>query len=274
MLEWWQMAALAGSGIVGGMLGGFLGVGGTIVFMPLMKLICGANPDTVIDPHTAIAVTLVLNVLVGASSTVAHARAGRVMWSIIKVLIPCSLAASLVGVGVGNLFKADMQVWLWRLFGVTMLYVAGLNAWRLFRPVSPVDAAQGDIAGPPPRRVAIGAVGVLTGFASGLLGIGGGAIAVPAQQILLKMRLRAAIANSAVTVVFSCLLAAVFKHASLGSLGIDYARPWPYIGLLGVPAVMGALVGSHLTHRVPRFWVRLIFIVFLLWTAWEMLRAS
>jgi len=274
MLEWWQMAALAVSGLAGGLLGGFLGIGGTVVFMPLMKLICDANPETAIDPHTAIAVTLVLNVLVGASATWGHARAGRVMWSIIKVLIPCSLAASLVGVEVGNLFKGDLQVWLWRLFGVTMLYVAGLNAYRLLRPLSPVDMAPGDIVGPPPKAYAIGGVGLVTGFFAGLLGIGGGAIAVPAQQILLKMRLRAAIANSAVTVVFSCLLASILKHVSLGAHGVDLARPWAYIGLLGVPAVAGALVGSHLTHRAPRVWLRLIFIGFILWTAWEMFRAA
>jgi hypothetical protein len=117
-------------------------------------------------------------------------------------------------------------------------------------------------------------VGLVTGFMSGLLGIGGGAIAVPAQQILLKMRLRSAIANSAVTVVFSCLLAAILKQISLGTHGASLGRSWVYIGLLGVPAVLGALAGSHLTHRAPRVWLRLIFIGFILWTAWEMLRAS
>jgi hypothetical protein len=274
MLEWWQMAALAASGLAGGLLGGFLGIGGTVIFMPLMKIICDAKADTVIDPHTAIAVTLVLNVLVGAGSTFGHARAGRVMGSIIKVLVPCSLAASLVGVEVGNLFEGDTQVWLWWLFGITMVYVAGLNFYRLLRPLSPVDMAPGDVVGPPPRAYAVGGVGLVTGFFAGLLGIGGGAIAVPAQQILLKMRLRSAIANSAVTVVFSCLLAAIVKQVSLSMHGVGLARPWMYIGLLGVPAVVGALVGSHLTHRAPRMWLRLIFIGFILWTAWEMFRAS
>jgi len=274
MLEGWQIAALMVSGLVGGLLGGFLGIGGTVVFMPLLKLICDASPATRIDAHTAIAVTLVLNVCVGAAATLGHARAGRVMGRIVKVLIPCSLVASLAGVWVGNLFAGDAQVWLWRLFGITMLYVAAFNAYRLVRPLSAVDAAPGDFAGPPPPLYKVGAVGLAAGFAAGLLGIGGGTIAVPAQQMLLRMRLRAAIANSAVTVVFSCILAAIFKHVSLGSQGVDPARPWLLVVLMAPTGVCGALLGSHLTHRVPRLWVRLVFIALLLWTAWEMLRAG
>jgi len=44
--------------------------------------------------------------------------------------------------------------------------------------------------------------------------------------------------------------------------------------LMAPMGIGGALVGSHLTNRVPRLWVRLVFIAFLLWTAWEMLRAG
>jgi uncharacterized membrane protein YfcA len=273
MPEWWQLATLAAVGLLGGTFGGFLGVGGTIIFMPLLKMVCDADPRTAIDPHTAIAVTLVLNVFVGASATVGHYRAGRVVMGVVKYLVPASLAASLAGVELGNLFSGDSQVWLWRLFGLTMLYVAMLNAYRIFRPLSPVDEAAGENAPPAPRPYVAAAVGVVTGLASGLLGIGGGAIAIPAQQILLKMRLRAAIANSAVTVVFACILAAVLKHATLASHGASLVLPWVYIAALAPTAVVGALVGSHLTHRVPRGWVRGIFVAFLLWTAWEMLRS-
>ncbi len=271
MLEWWQMATLAVVGLVGGTFGGFLGVGGTVIFMPLLKMICDANPETVIDAHSAIAVTLVLNVCVGASATIGHARSGRIMRDIIKIIIPASLASSVVGVYLGNFFSGDAQVWLWRMFGITMLYVAALNAYRLFRPLAAVDMAPGDIVGPPPKAWRVALVGLATGFLSGLLGIGGGAIAVPAQQILLRMRLRAAIANSAITVVFSCLLAAVLKHATLAEHGVSIVQPWIYVGLLAPPAVLGALIGSHLTHRVSRTWVRLVFITFMLGTAYEML---
>jgi len=273
MLEWWQMALLVGTGLLGGTAGGFLGIGGTVVFMPLMKMICDANPATPLDPHTAIAATLVVNVCVGASATLGHLRSGRLMGRVLRVLVPCSIAASLVGVGLGNLFTGEAQRWLWRLFGGMMVYVVVLNAYRMVRPLAASDGDPGDIVGPPPRWPMVAAVGVLAGLSSGLLGVGGGAVAVPAQQVLLRMRLRTAIANSAVTVIFSCLLAAVLKHATLASHGVDAGEPWVYVGLLVPTAVVGALAGAHLTHRVSRVWVRLVFIVFLSWTAWRMLAA-
>lgn len=271
MLEWWQVALLVATGLLGGTLGGFLGIGGTIVFMPLLKIIWDLGGGPPLNPHTAIAATLVLNVCVGVSGTIGHWRAGRVMGGIVKILVPTSIAASLVGVWAGNLFEGDAATWLWRLFGLLMVYVLGLNLYRVFRPLSATDAAPGDIVGPAPSPWAVAAIGVLIGLASGLLGIGGGAIAVPAQQTLLKMRLRSAIANSAVTVIFACLLAAIIKHATLGRHGVDAVTPWMIVGLLAPPAIVGALVGSHLTHRVSRVWLRLVFIAFLAWTAYKML---
>jgi hypothetical protein len=271
MLEWWQMALLVATGLLGGTLGGFLGIGGTIVFMPLMKIIWDAGGGEPLDPHTAIAATLVLNVCVGASATIGHWRAGRVMTSIVKILVPTSIAASLAGVWAGNLFTGDSRELLWRLFGLLMVYVLAVNAYRLVRPLAAVDSATGDVVGPPPNRWAVGCIGLMVGFASGLLGIGGGAIAVPAQQVLLRMRLRAAIANSAVTVVFSCLLAAAIKHATLASHGVSLLVPWIFVGLLAPPAMVGAQVGARLTHRVSRVWLRLVFIAFLAWTAYKML---
>jgi hypothetical protein len=273
MLEWWQVGLLVATGLLGGTLGGFLGIGGTIVFMPMLKIIWDAGAGPRLDPHTAIAATLVLNVCVGASATVGHLRSGRVMGGVIRVLIPSSVVASLGGVYVGNLFEGEAGQWLWRLFGLLMVYVVCVYLYHLVRPVSRVDSAPGDVAGPPPRWWAVGVIGVVVGFGSGLLGIGGGAIAVPAQQVFLRLGLRTAIANSAVTVIFACLLAAIIKQATLWAHGGRLATPWVIVGILAPPAIAGALVGSHLMHRVSRTWLRVVFIAFLAWTAYKMLTA-
>jgi uncharacterized protein len=270
MFEWWQQVLLAATGLVGGTLGGFLGLGGTVVFMPLLKIISDGGTNTSVDAHTAIAATLVLNVCVGASSTIGHVRAGRVMPSVVKVIAPTSMAAALGGVMLADLFTGPAQLWLWRLFGVLIVYIVATNVYWLLRPRASGEAS--DFAPPPaPHRWAAGLVGVLTGLASGLLGVGGGAIAVPAQQMFLRMPLRTAIANSAVVVVCTCLAAAPLKQIKLASLGGDLATAWLIIAILAPTAIIGGFAGSHLTHRIPKTYVRIAFVVFMAWTAYEML---
>jgi uncharacterized membrane protein YfcA len=264
MIEPWQMAALAAVGLAGGTLGGFLGIGGAVIFIPMMKILLGA------DPHTVIATTLVLTVCVGASSAVGHFRAGRVDRGMVKVLVPPAVVMALVGVWVGNRFSGESSVWLWRLFGAFLVYVAIDNVRRMRRPPSPEPAPGAPTAARPPLA-ATGAVGAVVGFLAGLLGIGGGAFAVPLQQVFLKQRLRTAIANSSVLMIVPCAVAAVEKHLTLGALGVDPVRPWLYVALLAPAAMLGAFVGSHVVHRVPLRWVRGVFVVFLVWTAWKML---
>jgi uncharacterized membrane protein YfcA len=151
--------------------------------------------------------------------------------------------------------------------------VIGLNVYWLLRPLSAANAVGAQGRAGPPQWPAVALVGTLTGFAAGLLGIGGGAVAVPAQQAILRLGLRSAIANSAAAVIFSTLLAAVCKNATLAPAAPGTPGPWTYVLFLAPPAVVGALVGSYLTHRVGRTWLRLVFIGFLAWTAYKMLTA-
>jgi len=270
MFEWWQDVLLAATGLLGGTLGGFLGLGGTVVFSPLTKMISEAGAGTGVDFHTVVAATLVLNVCVGASSTIGHVRAGRVMPEVVKVIVPTSILASFGGVMLGDLFKGAAEVWLWRIFGMLIAYVVAMNLYWMVWPMKSVELIEGSPQ-PAPNRWAAGAIGLLTGLASGLLGVGGGVIAVPAQQMLLRLPLRAAIANSAVVIIFTCMAAAVLKQVKLASLGGNLGTAWLIVGILAPTAIIGGLVGSHLTHRLPKTYVRVAFIVFMVWTAYEML---
>ena len=264
MIELWELPVLAAVGLAGGTLGGFLGIGGAVVFIPMMKVILGA------DPHTVIATTLVLTVCVGASSAIGHFRAGRVDRWMVKVLVPPACLMALAGVWAGNRFAGASSVWLWRLFAAFLVYVAIDNIWRMRRPPRP-DPAPGTPPPPRPNVAATAAVGGVVGFMAGLLGIGGGAFAVPLQQVFLKQRLRTAIANSSVLMIVPCAMAAVEKHLTLGALGVDPVRPWVYVALLAPTAMLGAFIGSHVVHRVPLRLVRAVFVAFLVWTAWKLL---
>lgn len=277
MPEWPFVVTLLAVGLAGGALGGFLGIGGSMLFIPVLTVFIRS------DYHTAQAAALVVNVCVGASAARAHLKSGRVSGRILRVLIPCSMAAAVLGVLLSNRFTGEEEVYLRRLFGLAMIYVIGVNLWRMVRchglrrrmaqagegsspPLAPRDS-------PGAKGLGVGLVGGAMGLSSGLLGIGGGSVAVPAQQMFLGLPLKTAVANSSVAIIFTCILAAAVKHVSLASLGIDPARPWLYVGLLAPTAVVGAAVGSYLTHRVSRERVQVVFMLFLAWAAYKMLTA-
>jgi uncharacterized membrane protein YfcA len=97
---------------------------------------------------------------------------------------------------------------------------------------------------------------LVAGLLSGLLGIGGGVIMVPAFSDLLSMSLRSAIATSLVCVgVFG--VPATITHAALGDVD------WRLAILLMIGVVPGARVGAALTLRTAERRLRLVVGVFL-----------
>jgi uncharacterized membrane protein YfcA len=99
-------------------------------------------------------------------------------------------------------------------------------------------------------------IGVVAGLLSGLLGIGGGVIMVPAFTELLSMSLKSAIATSLVCVgIFG--VPATITHAFLGDID------WRLAALLTIGVIPGARVGASLTIRTGERRLRLAVGVFL-----------
>ena len=109
-------------------------------------------------------------------------------------------------------------------------------------------------------------VGVPTGFVSGLLGVGGGVVAVSLQRRYLGVGLRSAIANSAAMIIALSLVGATVKHVALMKNHPEYGwlEPAKLAALLIPMAIVGASVGGRLTHLLPLKVVRTAFAILLL----------
>jgi uncharacterized membrane protein YfcA len=100
-------------------------------------------------------------------------------------------------------------------------------------------------------RPAIGILlSVFVGFASSLLGIGGGIIHVPALVYLLNFPAHVATATSHFILVFMAL-AGTAVHLASGAL----AKGLPRALALGAGAVVGAQFGARLSERVQAHWI-------------------
>lgn len=257
---------VAAVGLAAGVLGGMLGIGGSVLMIPAMVLLFGQGTrDPGFNQHLYQAAAMIVNLFVIAPATYRHAKAGAVRTDVLKRLMPAAAAFIFLGVFASTLPLFDPQntylgatgpQWLGRLFAAFLAYVIALNLLRFLRGRRDVE---GDERLATWRIVSIGAA---MGFLAGLLGIGGGALAVPMQQVLLRLPLRQCIANSAAVICLTAGVGAVAKNLALPP-ACDPVDALTLAALLAPTAVLGGYLGGSLTHKLPTAAVRLLFIALL-----------
>ena len=92
------------------------------------------------------------------------------------------------------------------------------------------------------KAVFIG-IGVAAGFFSALFGVGGGTVIVPALILLAAFGAAEATATSLAAIG----LTALFGMVVFGILG---EVNWGYAALVGLPAMVGTLIGTSVQQRV------------------------
>jgi hypothetical protein len=260
-----ESIALVLVGLIAGMAGGLLGIGGGVIVVPVLTLFMGR------DQHLAQAAAMIVNVFVALPALVRHHHAGAVRWSVVWRILPPGILAICLGVVVSD--RADPQV-LRRIFGLFLVYVVVGNVARL----SGARRQRDDVA-PRTGWAAAGAVGGTSGFVAGLLGIGGGPIAVPLLRRVCYLPLRESVPVSSAVICLTSAVGAVLKNAGLPAiagpdgvpLGLSSHESLVLAAWLAPTAMVGAFLGASLTHRVPVAALRVAFIVLLAWAGAEML---
>jgi len=97
-------------------------------------------------------------------------------------------------------------------------------------------------------------IGVVAGFLSGLLGIGGGVIIVPAFVLWLTIDQFRAAATSVATIVITA-------SAALATFGVGGAVDWGAGAVIFVGSATGALLGARYLDRIPEWSLAAIFSV-------------
>ena len=95
-------------------------------------------------------------------------------------------------------------------------------------------------------------IGLVGGITSGLFGVGGGIVMVPAMFYLLKVDIKTAVGTSLVVIIPTALTGA-FKHLHLGHID------WRVAGSLIPLAIVGGFVGAWLTGPLPAEMLKRLF---------------
>lgn len=217
-------------GIAIGLAVGMVGGGGAVLAVPVLVYVVG------LDVHEATTVSLAVVAAAAATGATGQMRRGAVCWSSAAWFAAAAAAGSLLG-AVAN--QAVGGAVLLFVFSGIMLLAARATWQRAGQPV----AAGGGC--PDARAKVLVPIGFAIGALTGLVGVGGGFLVVPALAVGLSFGMREAMGTSMVIVgiVSLCGLAA---HLAVGG-----AMDWPVALVMGAATVAGALAGPHIADRVP-----------------------
>lgn len=226
--------------VVIGLSLGLLGGGGSILTVPVLVYALGFGAKE------AIVMSLAIVGVTSLFGAVGHWRAGNVNLRVAAIFGSVAMGGTYLGARLAVFFSGTAQL---ILFAVVMLAAA----YFMYRDGRPVMTHSGSGKMPVVLIVAEGlAVGVLTG----LVGVGGGFLIVPALVVFGGVAMKEAVGTS--------LLVIALKAAAglLGYLGqVDVS--WGFVAIFTAAAIAGSVGGTYLVRFIPSGALRKGFAVFL-----------
>lgn len=232
------MLAFLGAVLIGVTLG-LLGSGGSIVTVPVLLYLAG-QPEKV-----AIAGSLGIVGAVALAGAVPYVLRRRVSWRSVAWFGIPGMAGTWLGAWSSRFVPGTVQV---VLFALVMLGAA----WLMLRP-RPIER------GPrPPRAGAkIAADGLAVGVLTGLVGVGGGFLIVPALVLLGGLEMALAVGTSLVIIGLKSL-SGFLEYLNVLA-GEELALDWWLLAAFAAIGVAGTWLGSYIGHRMPQHRLRQTF---------------
>jgi uncharacterized membrane protein YfcA len=236
----YALAALIGLSL------GLLGGGGSILTVPVFVYVLRY------DPKLAIAMSLPV---VGATSlvgAVAHWRAGNVRLETAALFGVAAMIAAYIGARLASFLTGAVQLSLLAVIMVIAAISMFRNARRAPAPATP-NTRGGSLAS---LRLLV-PVALVVGLITGIVGIGGGFLIVPALVLLGGVPMKQAVGTSLLVIAMNC------ASGFVGYIGrVDI--PWAFVLAFIAVAAIGILVGTVLARRVPQRALKQAFAVFLI----------
>ncbi len=223
---------------------GLLGSGGSILTVPVLIYWVGEAEKV------AIAESLAIVGLIAAFGSLPYSRKGLVSWRLVGLFGVPGMAGAHLGAIIGGRISGTLQL---AIFAFIMMAAAVL----MFRSPRLTPNAP-----PNPRQAWKTALdGFLVGVTTGLVGVGGGFLIVPALVLLGGLPMLAAVGTSLTIIALNSLVGYLEYLDVLQRLGL--AVQWQLIGIFAVLGVVGAWFGRKLAGRLPQAQLRKVFAVFL-----------
>jgi uncharacterized membrane protein YfcA len=261
--------------VLAGVFGSLLGLGGGIIVIPALTLLFG------IDIRYAIGASVVSVIATSSGAAAVYVRERVANLRVAMLLEIATTSGALTGAYLAG--QIDPR-WLYIIFGLIMgsssimmlrkkhdsvrsISAGGLPSWpdRLRLHGSYYDQSIGKEVAYRVVRPGVGlALMYVAGIVSGLLGIGSGALKVPAMDLAMQLPIKVSTATSNFMIGVTAA-ASAGVYFMRGDIDPFVAAP------VATGVLLGAMAGSHLLGRLQSSTIRRVFVVVLVFVSLQML---
>ncbi|MET0396263.1 MAG: sulfite exporter TauE/SafE family protein [Longimicrobiaceae bacterium] len=221
---------------------GLLGGGGSVLTVPILVYVLGFGAKQ------AIAMSLGVVGTASLFGSLAHWRSGNVDLRTAFSFGAFAMCGAFLGARLAAFVSGPAQL-------VAFAVVMVLAALSMLRGGGGMGEADAGPRTPPLLTLAI--VGAGVGALTGLVGVGGGFLIVPALVLLARVPMRQAVGTSLLVIAMN---SAAGLSGYLGKVEV----PWGFMAAFTAVAVGGIVVGARLVRHVPQAALKRGFAVFLL----------
>lgn len=252
-------------GICAGFASGLLGVGGGFLIVPLQYFLLkyiGVNPDLAM----LISLGTSLAIIIPTSLSGAY-RHTRTMDGIVKPGIQLGIFG-IIGGALGGFVASGLSSRILEIiFGCLLLFIAVNNIVNINK-----EREEAKISF---NLISTGIIGILVGFSSGLLGVGGGIFLIAILTALLGFSMIEAIGTSSIFISLTAIggfLSYIVSGWGVSTFpySIGYVSIINFI-LIACFSVPMASIGAKFAHKVPQKKLKIIFSILVLYMALKML---
>jgi len=211
---------------------GLLGSGGSILTVPVLVFLIGQ------DEKTAIAGSLFIVGSIALAGGLQFLRAGFIQWRSVLIFGLPGMLGTYLGAFLAAFVSGVMQL---ALFALVML----VASYFMLRPL---DLQTADAT--PRATWKIASDGLIVGIITGLVGVGGGFLIVPALVLLGGLGMHQAVATSLIIIALKSF-SGFYKYLDVlekQSLELD----WNTLLVVTALGIAGSFAGSRLARRLPQ----------------------
>ncbi len=252
------LAGLIVMGMGAGVLGALFGLGGGIIFVPVLMLVFG------LAPTEAVAISLIGIVAgsVGASTVFVDKGLSNVR---LGLLLEITTATGAI---IGAILATYLEEWILMVIFSIIVYISGYRMFRSQEKVVPPaegaegryafryeDEAHGECVDYEVQNVKGGmALCTAAGMISSMTGVGGGLVKVPLMNLYMHVPMKAASATSSYMIGITAFSGAITYFLG-GQVLLEYA------GGVAIGAFLGSVLGTIITRKISARHLRKYFSV-------------